>query len=101
MRYIAHPKLTPEQTKQAPERRKEPRVSTHGRVIVRIAGPLELVVPARLIDVSVNGFRIRHNEPSIVPGTELALSYSWGEVRARVIWCRSEDGWTDSGLFVP
>jgi hypothetical protein len=76
------------------------RTISAGTVSLHLNGPVELVVQGELKDVSLHGFRVRHDNYPIKPGTAVDVSYSWGRVKARIVWTRQLGTQIDSGFLL-
>lgn len=75
--------------KAVPERRDHARIAAQGEVTLQLKHG-ETVTPIRgqLLNVSVGGFRLRHQYRNFRVGQELLASYGWGEVTVRVVWTK-------------
>jgi len=56
--------------------------------------------PAELMDVSSNGFRVRHSQPQLQPGREVRFQHRIFSGRARVVWTALVGGQTQSGFQI-
>jgi len=56
--------------------------------------------PAELVDVSSNGFRVRHSDPRLQPGLEVRFQHRIFAGRAKVMWTALVGGQTQSGFQV-
>jgi len=81
------------------DRRAEERKPSNGTVQLFRQGSAD-PIPAKLVDSSGHGFRVRLDSGELKPGERVRLRYRWGEVIARVVWLRKAEV-TEAGLFVP
>ena len=56
--------------------------------------------PAELVDVTSNGFRVRHSDPHLLPGREVRFQHRIFAGRARVVWTALVGGQTQSGFQI-
>lgn len=56
--------------------------------------------PAELVDVSSNGFRVRHSDPRLQPGCEVRFQHRIFSGRAKVLWTALVGGQTQSGFQI-
>ena len=91
-------KPSPPPTAEAPERRRHHRLPAEDQVTLCVKGPKEAIIPGQLVDVSVLGFRVRHASAELAPGQQVRLLYHWGDVSARVVWCRALHGGFETGF---
>lgn len=56
--------------------------------------------PAELVDVSSNGFRVRHSDPRLQPGREVRFQHRIFAGRAKVLWTALVGGQTQSGFQI-
>lgn len=56
--------------------------------------------PAELVDVSSNGFRVRHSDPRLQPGREVRFQHLIFAGRAKVVWTALVGGQTQSGFQI-
>jgi hypothetical protein len=81
------------------DRRREARQAAKGKVVVRLDHG-KTVIRGEMLDVSPSGFRIRYQGHALPAGSDVDISYPWGEVRASIVWVHSEDDWTDVGFMI-
>jgi hypothetical protein len=82
------------------ERRREPRQPAKGKVVVRLDQG-NTILRGEMVDVSPSGFRIRYRgDTRLLAGSEVDISYPWGEVKASIVWVRSENEWTEVGFLI-
>jgi len=81
------------------DRRRELRQPAKGKVVVRIDQG-KTVICGEMVDVSPSGFRIRYRGNILQAGSDVDISYPWGEVKASIVWVRAEDGWTEVGFLI-
>ncbi len=81
------------------DRRREERQPAKGRVVVRLDQG-KTIIRGEMMDVSSSGFRIRYRGEALSAGSEVDISYPWGEVRASIVWVRRENGWTEVGFLI-
>jgi PilZ domain-containing protein len=55
---------------------------------------------AELVDVSSNGFRVRHSDPRLQPGREVRFQHRIFAGRAKVLWTALVGGQTQSGFQI-
>jgi hypothetical protein len=87
------------QSKAGLDRRREARQTAKGKVVVRLDHG-KTVIRGEMVDVSPSGFRIRYRGPALPAGSDVDISYPWGDVRASIVWVRSEDNWTEVGFMI-
>ncbi len=58
------------------------------------------VFRAELVDVSSNGFRVRHSDPRLQPGREVRFRHRIFAGRAKVMWTALVGGQTQSGFQI-
>lgn len=58
------------------------------------------LLPAELVDVSSNGFRVRHSDPRLQPGREVRFQHRIFAGRAKVVWTALVGGQTQSGFQI-
>jgi hypothetical protein len=56
--------------------------------------------PAEMVDVSSNGFRLRHSLRDLEPGREVRFEHRIFFGRARVMWTTLVGGRTESGFLI-
>lgn len=56
--------------------------------------------PAEMIDISSNGFRLRHSIRDLEPGREVRFEHRIFFGRARVMWTALVGGRTESGFLI-
>ncbi len=56
--------------------------------------------PVELVDVSSNGFRVRHSDPRLQPGREVRFQHLIFRGRAKVVWTALVGGQTQSGFQI-
>ncbi len=81
------------------ENRAESRTLCQGRVRFFLEGRYAASL-GDLKDVSNNGFRAAHTEPSLNPGTEVDFVHTLFRGKARVMWSRLADGLMESGFLI-
>lgn len=81
------------------ESRWESRTLCEGRVRFFLEGRYAACL-GDLVDVSNNGFRASHTEPSLNPGTEVEFVHMLFRGRARVMWSRLAEGQMESGFLI-
>ena len=70
----------------ADDRRGEPRFGAEGDVtLVVLDGPNEYELPAKLLDFSLHGLRLRLPR-EVKKGQEVRVLFSWGEATTQVMW---------------
>jgi PilZ domain len=79
------------------ELRGEDREICQGQVQLRLD---DSEFPAELVDVSSNGFRVRHSDPRLQPGLEVRFQHLIFAGRAKVIWTALVGGQTQSGFQI-
>jgi len=52
------------------------------------------------VDVSSNGFRVRHSDPRLQPGREVRFQHLIFAGRAKVMWTALVGGQTQSGFEI-
>ncbi len=82
------------------EKRREPRRKASGGVRVRFHNPQPMEFEGSLIDLSLGGFRILHDCPSLESGAIVEFSHSAGAGRARVMWNRVLGNGIETGFLV-
>lgn len=87
-------------THHVPDRRKEPRYPSSGRVEMTIPDLADDVIGGELIETSRNGFRIAHESNELSPGLEVALRHGATEYRVKVVWTHVLEGRRVSGFLV-
>ncbi len=94
---------TPSQPKppfpQGADRRKEPRKPASGAVTIYLEGSTQ-PIPARLVDISPHGARIRLQQDCLRSGDTLRLSLPTGDAQGRVMWCARTQH-IEAGIFLP
>lgn len=71
------------------DRRREPRLLAEGEVTVllrRQTGDLQF--KAELLDFSLRGMRIRHEQQEFQENQKVHIFFSWGEVDTTVMWSK-------------
>lgn len=81
------------------DRRREPRTPATGKVVVRLDHGRK-VIQAEMVDVSPSGFRIRYRGLPLQSGSDVDITYPWGDVKASIVWVRAQDGWVEVGFMV-
>ena len=80
------------------DRRLEPRFGAEGDVtLVVFDGPNEFEVPAKLLDFSLHGLRLRLSR-ELKKDQEVRVVFSWGEATTRVMWTSRLSKDFESGL---
>jgi len=80
------------------ERRGEPRFGAEGDVtVVLFDGLNDYEIPARLMDFSLHGLRIRLSR-ELQEGQEVRVIFSWGEATTHVQWTSRTANAFESGL---
>ncbi|MBI4890412.1 MAG: hypothetical protein HY821_07280 [Acidobacteria bacterium] len=69
----------------------------HFRDAANAAAPL---IEARLLNVSLHGFRAAHTLTSLVSGQEVQFQHAQAQGRARVAWNRILSSCVESGFFI-
>ena len=85
---------------QIREKRRESRRLAQGVVHVRFSNPRLVKIKGRLIDISASGFRMAHDETSLVAGILVDFSHAEGSGRARAMWNRIVDGKVETGFLI-
>src|SRR6478672_11420950 len=81
-------------------RRHYARGSARGESELRIH-PEGRVILAEVITSSQNGFRIRYRDNSLLNiGAKVRVTYGWGKIQARVVWCHTTGDWTEAGFVL-
>ena len=82
------------------DRRAEPRFQASGDVQLHIDGPQTVSIPARILDVSQHGMRVKHMYPALHSGALLQIESGTERYTARVVWnCIKDDG-VESGFYL-
>ena len=80
------------------DRRGEPRFGAEGEVtLVVLNGPNEYEMPAKLLDFSLHGLRLRLPR-ELKKGQEVRVVFSWGEATTQVMWTARLSNGFESGL---
>jgi hypothetical protein len=87
------------QSKADLDRRREARQAAKGKVVVRLDHG-KTVIQGEMVDVSPSGFRIRYRGHALPAGSDVDISYPWGDVRASIVWVCSEGDWTEVGFTI-
>lgn len=82
------------------EKRKETRRIASGTVRVRFTDPAPLEIDGKLMDLSSNGFRMKHESQSLRSGQMVEFVHIEANGHARVIWNRILDGGVETGFLV-
>ena len=82
------------------DRRREVRVPAEGEVILAPETPRPMMITARLLDLSPNGFRAAHASPTLETGSVLHFRHGADSGRAKVVWNRSSGGNWESGFLI-
>ena len=82
------------------ERRSEERVNTEGEVILAPTGARPILIHARLVDISLSGFRASHSSQSLETGIVVRFRHAWATGEAKVVWNRNSDGAWESGFLI-
>ena len=83
------------------EKRREPRQAASGRLLIRAVEPANApLVPGRLLDLSLHGFRAAHLCHNLMPGQEVDFEHDSAAGRARVVWNRILAGEVETGFFI-
>jgi hypothetical protein len=98
--FRSNPKPLPGHAAAVDDRRSEPRLSTHGDIVLLIETPQPIEVRARLIDQSPSGFRASHMYPALASGQLLRCRLAGVEVPVRVIWNRILEEQMESGFRI-
>jgi PilZ domain len=94
----AHQAFTPDPFHYSVQRR-EPRVPTDREVALAFEGVSTQSAAARVLDWSINGFRISHGL-TLRPGDQLLVVSSTGSIRTRVVWVTKTRGAREAGLVL-
>lgn len=92
----------PTPTLSTAERRAHSRLAARGEILLRLKHG-DTVTPIRgdLLNVSADGFRLRHQNRDLRVGQELAATYGWGEVTVRMVWTTPIIGeYIESGFVI-
>jgi PilZ domain len=80
------------------ERRGEPRFGAEGEVtVILFDGLNDYEIPAKLLDFSLHGLRIRLNR-ELQQGQEVRVIFSWGEATTHVQWTTPMANSFETGL---
>lgn len=60
----------------------------------------ERVIQGDMLDVSPRGFRLRYHGKPLDVGSEVEISYRWGQVKARIVWLHVAGGWCELGFLI-
>jgi hypothetical protein len=82
------------------ERRREPRESGGGEVLLTRTVPIASVIVGRLIDRSESGFRVEHSDATLESGQTVLFRHSYGSGRATVMWNRISGEAVESGFLI-
>ncbi len=82
------------------KRRRAPRSQAGGEVTIRQGGTPQVLVRGELLEVSPDGFRIRHSSPELQPGLDVEVVYCGGEVKARIVWRIEFGDHVESGFLL-
>jgi hypothetical protein len=77
--------------------RREARVPTDREVLLAFEGVSTASAAARILDWSVNGFRISHGV-TLRPGDHLLVISATGTIRTRVVWVNKAKRGREAGL---
>jgi hypothetical protein len=83
----------------ARDQRREARSYCRGQVHFSIEDSA-YQTPAEMVDVSSNGFRLRHPIRDLEPGREVRFAHRIFFGRARVMWTALVGGRTESGFLI-
>ncbi len=103
-------KFMTKQTRVAPqaaalptaERRSHTRLAALGDITLRLKHG-NTITPMRgeLLNVSADGFRLRHQNRDLHVGQELVATYGWGDVTVRMVWSAPVIGeYIESGFVI-
>ena len=80
------------------ERRILPRTATTGEVILR---PYDRsLVQGEMLDVSLNGFRIKYVGKRMRVGAEVEVIHPWTNLKATIAWTIRSGDWIHAGLQI-
>ncbi len=82
------------------ESRKEPRRPVNGEVRVLFENPQRHEIHGRLVDLSVSGFRMKHEYAALEAGQIVEFSHIEAAGHARVVWNRIADAGVETGFLV-
>jgi hypothetical protein len=82
------------------EKRREARQAAKGSVTIQSTGLRAINIEGELMDISVSGFRMAHQEHSLEPGQTVEFSHAGTKGTARVVWNRIVEQRVESGFFI-
>ena len=80
------------------DRRREPRRTAQGPVMLLVEGPVPVEVSGRLVDVSLSGFRAAHRYFGFSVGERIRFEHAERSGEARVAWNRITGGSAETGF---
>ena len=80
------------------EQRSESREHASGTISLRYRDVVPVVIDARLVDISPQGFRVEHRDRNLQSGQIVQFSAAHGEGEAQVVWTRQVGENLQSGL---
>ncbi len=81
------------------ERRREPRRPARGEVRIWVDAESQ-PLRCRLLDVSRQGFRVRHRRADLPSGCEVQFQHALASGRARLVWNHILAGNVESGFVI-
>lgn len=72
------------------EARKHPRLKVNQEVWVEVLGDQSRLLPARIVDASQNGVRLRGVDNAL-PGSAVAIRMEGKLLLGEVVWCSGDD----------
>ena len=85
---------------QREERRRSVRTAREGPVTLRAAMPAVRIIHAQLMDESIEGFRVSHQDRWLESGVVVEFEAAGRHGSARVMWTRRQHGINESGLYI-
>lgn len=81
------------------ERRCELRQAANGKVELELETSRPRVIVGELVETSISGFRVRHEDMELVTGDKVRYTHPGGTGAAMVMWTRVYQGWVETGLY--
>jgi hypothetical protein len=82
------------------DKRREQRRTASGRVRINFTDPEPCEIAGKLIDVSVSGFRMKHDYASLRSGQIVRFTHAEAKGEAQVVWNRILAGGVETGFRV-
>lgn len=90
--------MTPQPS--AAEKRKHKRYPAKGEVWLAVEGDAPAEFSGRLLDLSVDGFRVSHCLTQLCPGQQVRFRHARGQGQALVVWNRILGPQVESGFRI-